>query len=607
MPIEPWYIAGGRKRRVVIKGRKLPRAVRKGIKAGTVGLDKVLRAIVKQLKQTSKPGRAPRVSRSQYRNNEVVSKLQRDELEQFAAESAKQAVRQGLTEEEVDKIRDKSQSTKTFLIDLSNAIRGKLAAVADLLKKAREDAEAERDRIAAALVDAQDEIRAAAADKVRADAQLIDERQIAAKAIKDAADARQVAIRDIRVANQERKRAEATIREARKKIDEANFASAAAERQYRRKLQAAEDAQAAAIKKTTDAEAAERKATADIEAANDRVAEALRKTEEVEARANTAEAEAERLAKEKQNILDAAAAKRAGDIAAQQAGRNRAKAARDAPQPVKTIEELAKEKADRDAAAEVLRLFRAAEAANKKAARSKRGQKAAATRRANADKKAEDAERADTVNDDEKEGDEPKPTATPVAEPDPKAEYEPDTDGADYGLSSGTDSEQSDVGGSKADLTDSNQLEQYCKRFPGFIGAFRIDELEDYAEDFLEPGTNSAVVLTDIDRKTGVGHWNLLIVENDLDRERFNIYWYDPMGDKPPAAVKSAILDIVADQPVKYELKINRVENQARDSDLCGYHCMAMLAKLYHGDSWAKATGYQTDDTVKAAKPYFAV
>jgi hypothetical protein len=145
-----------------------------------------------------------------------------------------------------------------------------------------------------------------------------------------------------------------------------------------------------------------------------------------------------------------------------------------------------------------------------------------------------------------------------------------------------------------------DELDKYGKREPGYIGSCCINEIINYKDDLLEPDFkyNHLIVNTLPRSMAGkkTGHWCCLTVENDLDKGRFTVHWFDPLSDPMPIRAMEQLKEIVEDQPVMYEMKTNLINSQDNDSTLCGYHCLHLIKQLNNGLSWKKATHFDESE-----------
>jgi hypothetical protein len=72
------------------------------------------------------------------------------------------------------------------------------------------------------------------------------------------------------------------------------------------------------------------------------------------------------------------------------------------------------------------------------------------------------------------------------------------------------------------------------------------------------------------------------------------IYHYDSFGRAIPIRVREQIEELIHKNfpHMKLKLKINRIVNQANKSVKCGYYAMRFLWRMYSGDDWKDATGW---------------
>jgi len=141
-----------------------------------------------------------------------------------------------------------------------------------------------------------------------------------------------------------------------------------------------------------------------------------------------------------------------------------------------------------------------------------------------------------------------------------------------------------------------HDLNDYLQDTDGYIGSCTIDEIADYADDLLDSDfkLNSLIVNTLPRSSAGkeVGHWVAILTENDLDRGRFTVMFYDPLGDPCSDNIHSDLQKIVERQPFMYEFKSNLVPTQDEDSSLCGFHCVQLIKSMVRGIPWRQATHF---------------
>ena len=78
-----------------------------------------------------------------------------------------------------------------------------------------------------------------------------------------------------------------------------------------------------------------------------------------------------------------------------------------------------------------------------------------------------------------------------------------------------------------------------------------------------------------------------------IDRKNNMLMYYNPLGFDPVKNfvknIKPYLIKIGMKHP---QFKINKIRNQALNSSNCGYFAMKWLMKMYKGESFKEASGY---------------
>jgi hypothetical protein len=120
----------------------------------------------------------------------------------------------------------------------------------------------------------------------------------------------------------------------------------------------------------------------------------------------------------------------------------------------------------------------------------------------------------------------------------------------------------------------------------GFKGVYAIDEINKI------PVSNKMGVILNLDKSTQKGsHWVALYIDADDDK---SVEYYDSFAEDPPESLLKELKTLVDKiNPSTYlKFKINKIKNQAEDSDNCGVFAMKFLIDRFNGKPWKFCTGY---------------
>ncbi|GAM23478.1 hypothetical protein SAMD00019534_066530 [Acytostelium subglobosum LB1] len=127
-------------------------------------------------------------------------------------------------------------------------------------------------------------------------------------------------------------------------------------------------------------------------------------------------------------------------------------------------------------------------------------------------------------------------------------------------------------------------MQPYAK--DGFEGVIASDQLDE-----LEPKQRMSFIMN-LDKSNQPGsHWVACNIDAKGDK---SIEYYDSFGDDPSTDFLRRMKELVReiDPDVYLKFKVNRVIDQATNTDTCGYHAMRFLLNRYRGVPFKEATGY---------------
>jgi hypothetical protein len=131
------------------------------------------------------------------------------------------------------------------------------------------------------------------------------------------------------------------------------------------------------------------------------------------------------------------------------------------------------------------------------------------------------------------------------------------------------------------------QITFLMKSFPNYLGTVPYD----YISKLKPPSDDVSSFIYNTEDHTKKGeHWSAVFISPLKQR----IYHYDSFGRAIPIRVREQIEELIHKNfpHMKLKLKINRIVNQANKSVKCGYYAMRFLWRMYSGDDWKDATGW---------------
>ncbi|GAM28741.1 hypothetical protein SAMD00019534_119170 [Acytostelium subglobosum LB1] len=120
----------------------------------------------------------------------------------------------------------------------------------------------------------------------------------------------------------------------------------------------------------------------------------------------------------------------------------------------------------------------------------------------------------------------------------------------------------------------------------GFEGVIASDQLDE-----LKPKQHMSFIMN-LDKSSQPGsHWVACYIDAKGDK---SIEYYDSFGDDPSTDFMRRMKQLIEeiDPDVYLKFKVNRVIDQAVNTDTCGYHAMRFLLNRYRGVPFKEATGY---------------
>ena len=127
-------------------------------------------------------------------------------------------------------------------------------------------------------------------------------------------------------------------------------------------------------------------------------------------------------------------------------------------------------------------------------------------------------------------------------------------------------------------------------RARGFLGTFSIDQIP--AAIISKNRKQVSFILNIVPHNIQWGHF----VSVFIDGARNTLEYFDPLGMEPVKGFKKAITPLLESMKLPshppFQLKINRIRNQALNSSNCGYFAMRFLIRRYKGESFRQASGY---------------
>ncbi|GAM18879.1 hypothetical protein SAMD00019534_020540 [Acytostelium subglobosum LB1] len=126
-------------------------------------------------------------------------------------------------------------------------------------------------------------------------------------------------------------------------------------------------------------------------------------------------------------------------------------------------------------------------------------------------------------------------------------------------------------------------MQPYAK--DGFEGVIASDQLDE-----LKPKHMSFIMNLDKSSQPG-SHWVTCYIDAKGDK---SIEYYDSFGDDPSTDFLRRMKQLVAeiDPDVYLKFKVNKIVDQAVNTDTCGYHAMRFLLNRFRGVPFKEATGY---------------
>src|SRR5690606_38174267 len=94
-------------------------------------------------------------------------------------------------------------------------------------------------------------------------------------------------------------------------------------------------------------------------------------------------------------------------------------------------------------------------------------------------------------------------------------------------------------------------------------------------------------------------NWTGLYVDADKDK---SVEYYDSFADDPPESLMKDLKQLVdkINPSVYLKFKINKIKQQAEDSNNCGIHAMNFLIDRFNGKSFKDCSGWS--DIVNSEK-----
>lgn len=131
-----------------------------------------------------------------------------------------------------------------------------------------------------------------------------------------------------------------------------------------------------------------------------------------------------------------------------------------------------------------------------------------------------------------------------------------------------------------------NIINKIMERSPHYIGTFSVDQLMNVPIPKDTVGVVSFVVNTMPFPEPG--HWVAVII----DYANKNIEYYDSFGDTIPKDISLGIRRLIDNKIGKYQMKINRVQIQSKESDNCGFFATKFLLDRLLGRTFKQATHF---------------
>jgi hypothetical protein len=101
----------------------------------------------------------------------------------------------------------------------------------------------------------------------------------------------------------------------------------------------------------------------------------------------------------------------------------------------------------------------------------------------------------------------------------------------------------------------------------------------------LADGMNIVNTYTD---ESPDGHW----VSVYLNRPRYSVEYFDPLGELPNKKIQSLIVDSLASEPMLWKFKVNTVKHQDDTDDRCGLFALRDCLDIKRGKDFSERTGY---------------
>ncbi len=128
------------------------------------------------------------------------------------------------------------------------------------------------------------------------------------------------------------------------------------------------------------------------------------------------------------------------------------------------------------------------------------------------------------------------------------------------------------------------ELEKMMQGYPKFIGVFMSDELHDALEKGIsEVGPVFGLIMNLATTKAKFGtHWVSIYVDVAPDGRK-QICYYDSLNDKIPSATLRELKKFAQfySPTTKIKFKVNSVQQQAEDSNRCGYFAVQFLQHMF--------------------------
>ena len=146
-----------------------------------------------------------------------------------------------------------------------------------------------------------------------------------------------------------------------------------------------------------------------------------------------------------------------------------------------------------------------------------------------------------------------------------------------------------------------DQIERVMDNYKqkGFKGVFAIDEIDKI------PISNKMGVILNLDKSNEPGsHWVALYIDTEDDQA---VEYYDSYGEDPPESLMKDIKGLVdkINPDIYLKFKINRIKQQAENSDSCGIHSMMFLIDRFNGKPFVDCTGWsEVTKSEKKAKKF---